>query len=158
MPPARDHRKSNKSGHVEIRREESREGRWEIMFFGCFFKSSYVQETKGANKGEMSPFCRRPSGGPPDVKSPPAERRDESNLSTQREGADNTGGDGNHVATDGVSWTKPDITFAITRGRHSGLFSIRLFTRRNALATRSVPLVPRRPPCIVISVLWLPFR
>lgn len=59
-----------------------------------FFKSSYVQETKGPNKRETSPFCRRPSGGPPDVKSPPAERRDESDLSKQRGGADNAGGGG----------------------------------------------------------------
>lgn len=59
-----------------------------------FLKSSYVQETKGPNKRETSPFCRRPSGAPPDVKSPPAERRDESNLSKQREGGDNARGDG----------------------------------------------------------------
>lgn len=104
-PPARDHRKSNKSGRVEIRRRGGggrRDGRREIMIF--LFNCHTCRKQKGANKREKSPFCRRPSRGPPGVKSPSAES-------------------GNHVAPDGISQTKPDITFTATRGRHLGFAS-----------------------------------
>lgn len=107
------------------------------------------RKQRGQTKERRLPFVAAPSGGPPDVKSPPAERRDESNLSKQREGADNAGGGLGGRGGAETTWPlmefhrpKPDITFAITRGRH-----LRLVFHTFVYEAKRVgdPIRPARP-------------